>query len=184
MLFLFFFLLSRAKSPSFTPSPPHSPTPHLWLPLKTSSQMVTSYPVPMYHLRSEVSEKETRAWAYPEITAQPDRRVSTSWLLHLLWLPTPHFPRQHLLLLWMPGILPPTVLVDQTLRARGNRRQGSWYWHRDRWCWLWPSLDSPKPRSPLSALLERNQKCIHNHVSLTGIRVERWSGLLCGSSIY
>lgn len=57
VLFLFFFPLSCIKSPSLTPSPSHSPTPHPWLLLKTSSQMVTSYPVPTRDLRSEVSER-------------------------------------------------------------------------------------------------------------------------------
>lgn len=70
MCFFFSFFLSRVKSPSLTPSPSHSPTPRPWLLLKTSSQMVTSYPGPPCDLRSEVSEKEERAWLYPRY--QPD----------------------------------------------------------------------------------------------------------------
>lgn len=42
----------------------------------------------------------------------------------------------------------------------------------------------PYPNPPLRALPEKTQKCTHNHVPLSGIGAGRWSGALCGSSIY
>lgn len=94
MCFSFLFSLSRVKSPSFTPSPSHSPTPYPWLLLKTSSRMVTSFPGPTCDLRvkSQRWRRERGRTPRYQISAQHDRRVSTSWLLHFLCLfPQPPF---------------------------------------------------------------------------------------------
>lgn len=66
---LLFFPLSCVKSPSFTLSASHSPTPRLCLLPKTSSQMVTSYPMPTCDLKAEVSEMRKRVWPWPEKSA-------------------------------------------------------------------------------------------------------------------
>lgn len=97
--------LSCVRSPSFTLSLSRSPTPHLWLLPKTSSQMVTSYLVSTCDLKAEVSEMEKRVWPCPR--NQPHRMVMPPLLASSPPLaPSPSFSRWHLLLLWTPGILP------------------------------------------------------------------------------
>ena len=102
--------------------------------------------------------------------------------------PSPHFPWCHLVLLQMPGIQPPSVLLDQALRAMVNGRRASWYQYHGRWCWdvafglpwtlkttSWlPSQGTPRENSEMHSQLEW----------VSGNGVGRWSGLLCRSSIY
>lgn len=178
-MLLFLFSLSCVKSPSYTLSPSHDPNPHPWLLPKTSSRD-TSCLAPSCDLRTEVQRSGRECSHAP--TCQPG----------LMGMPplTSFFASSGSLPPFFQVISPALDARDSTTKStpgpgaesHGEWRTVSWYWHHDRWCWLCAFIGSPNHTlTPLSALLERTQKCIPIGVPLSRIRVGRWSNVQRGS---